>query len=269
MLADLVQYPAAFEPGLTVGFDDEQRDPLGSLTRVGLRHDDQQIAMGSVGDERLRPVDHVIVAVTDGGGSHRLQIRAGPGLGHRDGQHRLARRHTRKPARLLLLGAEPVDVVCADCGMCVETERRVSGETQFVLNYRLVSEITVTTAVLVWQLRTEQPCRSCLVPKLTVNLMLIGPALLIRRGLFTEEVCRVLAKHPLVIGFPPRLVVGKQFSHVIGGCAVTGEWLSRRPGRDRPCRRTVESAPSPWCCRRIARTPTSLRHATGRTACGR
>src|SRR5271166_413923 len=98
--------------------------------------------------------------------------------------------------------------------MHTEAERRVSGETEFVLNCRLVSEIATTTAVLLRQLQTDQPRGACLVPELTFNLMLFGPAFLMRSGLSTEERCRVLAKQPLVIGFPPRAVVGKQFRHV-------------------------------------------------------
>jgi len=85
MLADFVQYPAASESTLPVGLHDEQRDPLGALARIGLRDDDQQIAVRSVGDERLRPIDHVIVAITNSAGADRLQIRAGTGLRHRDG----------------------------------------------------------------------------------------------------------------------------------------------------------------------------------------
>jgi enoyl-CoA hydratase/carnithine racemase len=47
------------------------------------------------------------------------------------------------------------------------------------------------------------------------------------------------------------------------------ESLSRRLGRDRPCRRIVASAPSRLRCRRIARSPTSPRRAAGHTKGGR
>jgi len=96
-----------------------------------------------------------------------------------------------------------------------------------VLNYRLVSEIAVSAAVFIGKLGTEQPSGTRLVPELTVNLMLLRPAFLMRSGFPTEERCRMFAKQPLVIGFPRTAIVGKQFGHgmsrLLAGSAVTGE----------------------------------------------
>ena len=61
--ADLVEVAAALEALDLVGLDDDQRRALGALRRVGLGDDDDQIGELAVGDEGLRAVDAIVVAV--------------------------------------------------------------------------------------------------------------------------------------------------------------------------------------------------------------
>ena len=78
MHADLVQVAAALETR-HVALDHQQADPLVTGGWVGPGDDDDQVAELAVGDEGLRPVEHVVVAVPDRGGANPLQVAAGPG----------------------------------------------------------------------------------------------------------------------------------------------------------------------------------------------
>ena len=79
--------------------------PLWRWRRVGLHRGDHEVGVDAVGDEGLRAVDHVVVAVADGRGGHAGQVGADAGLGHGDGGDQLARADAREPALLLLVGA--------------------------------------------------------------------------------------------------------------------------------------------------------------------
>ena len=92
--ADLLEVAATFEAG-HAALDDEQRHPAVALRRVGLGGDDHQVGVDAVGDERLRPVQDVLVAVADRGGGDAGEVGAGAGLGHRDGGDQLAGRRCR------------------------------------------------------------------------------------------------------------------------------------------------------------------------------
>ena len=108
--ADLVEVAAALETFDLVGLDDDQRGALGALRRVGLGDDDDQIGELAVGDEGLRAVDAVVVAVLFRAGLDALQVGAGARLGHGDGADQLAGRHLRQPFLLLLFRAVVEDV---------------------------------------------------------------------------------------------------------------------------------------------------------------
>src|SRR5215218_3290141 len=99
-LADLVQLAAPGEAGHAV-LDAEQRDPLGPSARVGARGHDDQVGAVTVGDERLRPVEHPVVAVAHRGGAQCGEVRAAARLGHRDGGDQLAGAEAGQPALLL------------------------------------------------------------------------------------------------------------------------------------------------------------------------
>ena len=67
VLADLVERAARrVKPVESVGLDDEQRDALGAPAPASVLHDDDdEVRELAVGDERLRAVDDVVVAVAD------------------------------------------------------------------------------------------------------------------------------------------------------------------------------------------------------------
>ena len=106
----LLQIAAAPEARIVFGFDSDQGNTAGLFLRVGLRHHDDEIRLLPVGDVGFGTVDHVVVAVTYGGGAHRLQIGAGVGLGHGDRADHVAARHLRQPALLLLFVAVMFEV---------------------------------------------------------------------------------------------------------------------------------------------------------------
>jgi hypothetical protein len=99
----LIQLLALLEPR-GIGLHQEQRDALGALRRIGLGADNAQIGHPSVGNEGLRAVDDVVVAIFDGSCSHALEVRAGAGFSHGDSRHPLTTAELRETVLLLLLG---------------------------------------------------------------------------------------------------------------------------------------------------------------------
>ena len=99
---DLVEVAAALEPR-RVALDDQQGHAPMTLRRVRLHGGDHQVGVDPVGDERLRAVDEVVVAVTDGGGRHRRQIGTDARLRHRHGGDQLAGADAREPSLLLFV----------------------------------------------------------------------------------------------------------------------------------------------------------------------
>ena len=81
---------------------------------VGLGGHDHEVGVDAVGDEGLAPVDHVVVAVADRGGAHRRQVRADPGLGHRQRRDQLAADLARQPPLALSLVGQTQEVGEAD-----------------------------------------------------------------------------------------------------------------------------------------------------------
>ena len=88
--------------------------PLAPAPGCGLDHQRDQIREITVGDEYLRAVDDVTVAVAHRAGLQPLQVGAGRRLGHADRADQFAARHARQKAPLLLLGAVIDEVVRAD-----------------------------------------------------------------------------------------------------------------------------------------------------------
>ena len=111
--ADLLEVAAPLE-AVHAPLEHEQRHALVPLARVGLDRGDDEVGVDAVGDEGLRAVDDVVVAVADGRGRHRGEVGADARLGHGDGGDQLARRDARQPAGLLLVGAVAQEVRQAD-----------------------------------------------------------------------------------------------------------------------------------------------------------
>src|SRR3546814_2136677 len=65
---------------------------------IGLDADEDQVGVLAVGDEGLRPVDDIVIAILLRGRAHPLKVAAGARFGHRDRGDRLARHHPGQPA---------------------------------------------------------------------------------------------------------------------------------------------------------------------------
>ncbi len=77
--------------------------PFGAVL-AGAAHDDIKIGEPGAGDERLRPVEHIMrIAIGLGAGAQRSGVGAGAGLGQAIGRDRLHAREFRQPAAALLL----------------------------------------------------------------------------------------------------------------------------------------------------------------------
>ena len=74
--------------------------------RVRLDHHEGGVAVASVGDEKLAPVDHVLVALADGDGLDGGDVAAGVGLRHGQRAPHFAAGQAGKPPALLLSRAE-------------------------------------------------------------------------------------------------------------------------------------------------------------------
>ncbi len=107
--ADLVQVPAAGEAG-HAALDHEQADAPVPGTGVGARDHDHDVAQLAVRDERLLPVQQVMIPVAHGGGADALQVAAGPWLGHRDRGDELPGAVAGQPPFPLLRRAQAVEV---------------------------------------------------------------------------------------------------------------------------------------------------------------
>src|SRR5437868_6569691 len=104
-MADLFEIAAAAEAFDLLRLHHYERDALGALLWIGLGDDADQIGGLAVGDERLGAADRILVALALRGRAHRLQVRAGARLGHRNRSDEFSRRHSRQPALALLFGA--------------------------------------------------------------------------------------------------------------------------------------------------------------------
>jgi hypothetical protein len=124
VLADLLQVaPArkAFHPAL----QHQQADVAVAVlvpALPGLRRHDHHVRVDAVGDERLGPVDHVVLPIAPGARGQRRQVRADPRLGHRDRGYQLARGDAAQPALALGLGAVGQEVRKADVGVHRHTQ---------------------------------------------------------------------------------------------------------------------------------------------------
>ena len=99
--AELFQVPAAEEAG-HAALDHEQADPPVPGGRIGARRHDHEVAELAVRDERLLPVQQVMVTRTDRGTAYPLQVAARPRLGHRDRRDQLPGAVAGEPALPLL-----------------------------------------------------------------------------------------------------------------------------------------------------------------------
>ena len=135
-----------------------------ALGGVGLDRGDHQIGVDPVGDEGLRAVDDVVVAVPDGGGGHRRQVRPDAGLGHADRGDQLAGDDSGQPALLLLLGAVAEEVGQADVVVQGDAQpgARVRDAEELLAEHGVEPEVGHSPAVvLLRHLHAEESLPAC------------------------------------------------------------------------------------------------------------
>ena len=113
MLAELVLDRDDLVAG-GVGRHDKGGDAALAGVRVGHREKDDDIAVLARGDELLRAVDDVVIAIAARAGLERRGVRSGLRFGQGEAADPLARRHLRQEALFLRLGAKAQDRRAAD-----------------------------------------------------------------------------------------------------------------------------------------------------------
>ena len=97
--------------------DDKRRDAARVRFDVGLRIDDERVAVRAVGDPHLRAVEHVVVALFFGAQLHADDVRAGVRLAHRERADMLAGHELRQILLLLRFRAVAMNLVHAQIRM--------------------------------------------------------------------------------------------------------------------------------------------------------
>ena len=185
--AELVEVAAAGEAG-HAALDHQQADPPVPGRRVGARDHDHEVAELAVGDERLLPVQHVMVARTDRGAAYPLQVAARPGLGHRDRRDELPRAVAGEPALPLLRRAEPVQV--RPDHVVVQLEHRAAGARpgQLLVQHDVVPVVGLAAAaVLLVDVDAEQPGPARGQPHVAGHDPVPLPLLVVGRDLLRDE----------------------------------------------------------------------------------
>ncbi|MCY1389069.1 hypothetical protein D9M71_38580 [compost metagenome] len=197
-MADLVQLAPTLE-ACAAGFHGDQADALGAGGRVGLAHDNDQVGGQAVADEGLAAVDHVFVAIAHGGGAHGLEVAAGAGLGHGDGQDDLARANARQPLLFLFFVTAAIDVRGDDVRMHAEVGATHAGPGELLVEHRAVTEITAATTVFGGQGDAEQAFAAGLEPGFAVDLARLVPGGLARQAFAFEKAPHGGAEHLMVV----------------------------------------------------------------------
>ena len=143
VLTDLLEL-ARPRKALRSALYDDQADAAVALGRIGLGGHDHEVGVDPVGDERLGPVEHVVLALADRARAHAGQVRADARLGHGDGRDQLARGDPAEPALALLLGAVAQKVGQAD----VVLEGDAEAEAAHARVLRLLADDQVEAEIL-------------------------------------------------------------------------------------------------------------------------
>lgn len=197
--ADLVEVASPLE-ARHAALDDEQREALGALLRIGAGDDDHQVGVDTVGDERLGAVEDPVVTVAHRAGLDALQVAAGAGLGHRDGRDQLARTEAREPALLLLLVGEFEQVGSDDIVVQHEAQAAEAELGGLLGHDGVVTEVVhATAAVFLRHRHAEKALRAGLLPHLTVDDLVLLPLLVEGGHLLFEE---------LPVRLPEEVVLG-------------------------------------------------------------
>ena len=133
--------------------------------RIGLGDDDDQVAVDAVRDERLRPVQDVLVAVADRGGGDPGQVGTGAGFGHRDRRDQRAGGDPGQPSGCLFVVADVEEVRRGD--VVVERQPQAGptdpGRCQLLGDHLVEPEVgDATAAVLARDRHPDEPVLTAL-----------------------------------------------------------------------------------------------------------
>lgn len=177
-----------------VGLDQEQAGALRARFRIGLGHDNHQVCQIAVGDERLRTVDDIVVAIEHCGGFHPLQIRTGAWFGHGNRGNHLAGYQFWQVFVFQRFTAVMQDVRCDDVRMQGKTDAGQAQAPHFFDHHRAVEKVRAQPTVFFRQVRTEHPRLPRLVPELAVDIALFFPLAMKRHSFFFEKRSHAVAE---------------------------------------------------------------------------
>src|SRR5262245_5969068 len=204
--ADLLQGAPDAVAGEIPGLDHHERDGAhAGHPGVGLQREAHEVGVRAVGDERLRAVDDVVLALAARRCLDRLQVRARPRLGHRDRGDALAASEARQPLALLFLGAVGEDVV-RDGALDPAAEVHARAR-ELLQHHRLVREAAAAAAVLLGEVGEQDPRTPRARPRAAVGTARLAPARLLRDEFLLDELAHGVAKHAHVVVYPRGLIV--------------------------------------------------------------
>src|SRR5437899_2101271 len=194
--------------------------PFAAALAIGLGDDHQQIRDLPVGDERLRPAQHVVVARAESARANRLQVGAGGGFGHCNRADELATCEPRQPASLLRLGSVDLDIVRTDV-VHAFAEARHTCVGELLEHDAVVREGAAAAAVFLGNRAEQQPHVAHLAPRCGIDPMRCLPVRLARRQHVADKAANGVAKRFELVVDPRRTVVAHR-------CSITAGRSTRR-----------------------------------------
>jgi hypothetical protein len=212
--ADLVEVAPALETLDFVRLDDDQRRALRTGGRVGLGDDDDQIGELAIGDERLRAVDDIVVAVLLRARLHALQVGTGAGFGHRDGADQFAGRHFRQPLGLLFFRSVMLDVGRDDRVVQRDAEA-VDADMADRFEDRGFMRVGAARAAELFRHRgAQQSVLAGFLPAFAIEDLGFLECVVTRQDFVRHEARRHVLKHDHVFGGPIRTRYAQDFGRI-------------------------------------------------------
>ena len=175
--------------------------PLRLLLRVGAGGDEDQVGGVAVGDEGLRAVDDVVVAVLDGRRLQRGEVGAAGRLGHPDRGQDLAGAEAGEPALLLLLGGQVHEVRRHDVAVDAHARGQRHVDPGQLLGEHRVEAVVAGPgpAVLLGDLEPQEPLLAGLDPEVPRDGLLGDVLLQVRGDLAVQELLDRRAERLVVL----------------------------------------------------------------------
>mmetsp|Transcript_20696 Transcript_20696/g.47993 ORF Transcript_20696/g.47993 Transcript_20696/m.47993 type:complete len:333 (+) Transcript_20696:398-1396(+) len=182
--------------------DQEEGEAVRTFLGCGLGYHHHDVRQESVGDVRLRAVEHKALAIVRLGSSRAdsLQIGSRHRLSHGDSQNFLACVHIREVLHLLLLGSEMEEV--GHDNVRVEVETRPRGRS---LGVHLllpddcrVEDVRTQSSVLFRAIHAEEAHFTRLEPHLAIDMPLFFPLRVVGHNMLTEKLAATFPEHVMI-----------------------------------------------------------------------